>query len=51
LAVGVIHALFKSGDASSVDNYRGITVGHVIAKIFVMVLESRLSCWVEERGI
>jgi hypothetical protein len=27
LAVGVIHALFKSGDASSVDNYRGITLG------------------------
>ncbi len=51
LAVGVIHALFKSGDASSVDNYRGITVGPVIAKIFAMVLESRLSCWVEERGI
>jgi len=51
LVVGVIHALFKSGDASSVDNYRGITVGPVIAKIFAMVLESKLSCWVEEQGI
>jgi len=42
LAMGVIHALFKSGDASSVDNYRGIIVGPVIAKLFAMVLESRL---------
>ncbi len=51
LTVGVIHALFKSGDASSVDNYRGITVGPVIAKLFVMVLESRLSSWAERKGI
>ncbi len=51
LAVGVIHALFKSGDASSVDNYKGITVGPVIAKLFAMVLESRLSSWAERKGI
>jgi hypothetical protein len=51
LAVGVIHALFKSGDASSVDNYRGITVGPMIAKLFAMVLESRLSSWAECKGI
>ncbi len=49
--MGVIHALFKSGDASSVDNYRGITVGLVIAKFFAMVLESRLSSWAECKGI
>jgi hypothetical protein len=51
LVVGVIHALFKSGDASSVDNYRGITVGPMIAKFFVMVLESRLSSSAEHKGI
>jgi hypothetical protein len=51
LVVGVIHALFKSGDASSVDNYRGITVGPVIAKLFAMVLESRLNSWAECKGI
>jgi hypothetical protein len=51
LTMGVIHALFKSGDASSVDNYRGITVGPVIAKLFAMVLESRLSSWAERKGI
>jgi hypothetical protein len=51
LVVGVIHALFKSGDASSVDNYRGITAGPVIVKLFAMVLESRLSSWAECKGI
>ncbi len=51
LVVGVIHALFKNGDASFVDNYRGITVGPVIAKLFAMVLESRLSSWAERKGI
>jgi hypothetical protein len=51
LAVGVIHALFKRGDASFVDNYRGITVGPMIAKPFAMVLESRLSSWAERKGI
>jgi hypothetical protein len=51
LVVGVIHALFKSGDVSSVVNYRGIIVGPVIAKLFAMVLESRLSFWAERKGI
>jgi hypothetical protein len=51
LAMGVIHALFKSGDASSVDNYKGITIGPMIAKLFVMVLESRLSSWAKHKGI
>jgi hypothetical protein len=51
LTVGVIHALFKNGDASYVDNYIGITVGPVIAKLFAMVLESRLSSWAEHKGI
>jgi hypothetical protein len=50
-AVGVIHALLKSGDASSIDNYRGIIVDPVIAKLFAMVLESRLSFWAERKGI
>ncbi len=51
LAVGVIHALFKSGDASSVDNYRRITVDPVIAKLFAMVLKSRFSSWAQRKGI
>jgi len=29
LSVGIIHALYKGGDCSQFDNYRGITVGLV----------------------
>jgi len=43
LSIGVIHALHKGGDALQFENYRGITVGHVLAKVFAMILEARLS--------
>jgi hypothetical protein len=48
---GVVHTLFKGGDASKFDNYRGITVGPILAKLFVMILEKRLSEWVEQHGL
>jgi hypothetical protein len=51
LSIGVIHALHKGGDALQFENYRGITVGLVLAKVFAMILEARLSSWVEERGL
>jgi hypothetical protein len=31
-STGVVHALFKGGDASEFDNYRGIMVGPILAK-------------------
>jgi hypothetical protein len=43
LSVGIIHALYKGGDCSQFDNYRGITIGPVLAKVFAMILESRIS--------
>ncbi len=43
LSIGVIHALHKGGDALQFENYRGITVGPVLAKVFAMILEARLS--------
>ncbi len=43
LSIGIIHALYKGGDCSQFDNYRGITVGPVLAKVFAMILESRIS--------
>jgi hypothetical protein len=43
LSTGVIHALHKGGDALQFENYRGITVGHVLAKVFAMILEAWLS--------
>jgi hypothetical protein len=43
LSTKVIHAFFKGGDASKFDNYRGITIGPILAKLFTMILEKRLS--------
>jgi len=43
LSTRVIHALHKGGDASQFENYRGITMGPVLAKVFAMILEAWLS--------
>ncbi len=51
LSTRVIHALHKGGDALQFENYRGITVGLVLAKVFAMILKARLSSWAEERGL
>jgi len=51
MSTGVIHALHKGGDASQFENYRGITVGPILAKVFAMILEARLSSWAKERGL
>jgi len=51
LSVGIIHALYKGGDCSQFDNYRGIIVGPVLAKVFVMILESRISQWAETNDL
>jgi len=47
LSTGVVHAFFKGGDASKFNNYMGITVGPILTKLFVMILNKRLSEWVE----
>ncbi len=46
-SIGVIHALFKGGDASKFDNYKGIMVRPILAKLFAMILDKRLSKWAE----
>jgi hypothetical protein len=51
LYVGIIHALYKGGNCSQFDNYKGITVGPVLAKVFVMILESRISQWAETNDL
>jgi hypothetical protein len=51
LSTGVVHALFKGGDASEFDNYSGITVGSILAKLLAMILDKRLSEWVEQHGL
>ncbi len=47
----MVHALFKGGDASEFDNYRGIMVGPILAKLFAMILDKRLNEWVEQHGL
>jgi hypothetical protein len=51
LSTGVVHALFKGGNAFEFDNYKGIKVGPILAKLFVMILDKRLSNWVEQHGL
>jgi len=51
LFVGIIHALYKGGDCNQFDNYMGITIGPVLAKVFVMILESRINQWMETNDL
>jgi hypothetical protein len=51
LSTKVVHALFKRGDASKFDNYRGITVGPILAKLFAMILDKRLNDWTKQHGL
>ena len=51
LSVGLITAVYKSGDKSDMSNYRGITVGSVIAKLFAMILEQRIASWAEDHAV
>jgi len=51
LSIKVVHALFKGGDASEFDNYKGITIGPILAKLFAMILDKRLNEWAEQHGL
>jgi hypothetical protein len=51
LSVGIIHALYKGGDCSQFDNYRGIIVGLVLAKVFAMIFESRINQWAKTNDL
>jgi len=51
LSTGVVHALFKKGDASEFDNYMGIMIKPILAKLFAMILDKRLSKWAEQHGL
>jgi hypothetical protein len=43
LSIKVVHALFKGGNAFEFDNYMGITIGPILAKLFAMILDKRSS--------
>ena len=38
MSVGLITAVYKSGDKGDMSNYRGTSVGSMIAKMFAMIL-------------
>lgn len=48
---GLIVPVFKKGDESDVQNYRGITLVSVISKIFTCILNNRLSDWCAKNNI
>jgi hypothetical protein len=50
-STGVVHALFKRSDASEFYNYRGITIGPILTKLFAMILDKRLSEWADQHGL
>ncbi len=52
-SIKVVHVLFKGGDASEFDNYKGIIVGPILAKLFTMILDKRfrLNKWAEQHGL
>jgi hypothetical protein len=43
--------LHKGGDALQFENYKGINVGPVLAKVFTMILKAQLSSWAKKRGL
>lgn len=49
--LGAITAIHKKGDVMDPNNYRGITVGHVLGKLYALMLNLRLSAWAEANKI
>ncbi len=49
--LGAITAIHKKKDPTDPNNYRGITVGHVLGKLYALMLNCRLTAWTEEQGV
>lgn len=50
-ALGAITPIHKKGDTTDPNNYRGITVGHVLGKLYALVINARLTSWLEMHGL
>ncbi len=50
-ALCTITAVHKGGDAADINNYRGIAVGSLLAKLYASVLTARLDKWTEENNL
>jgi hypothetical protein len=51
LSTELVHAFSKGGDAPEFNNYSGIMVGPILAKLFTMILDKRLNEWAEQHGL
>ena len=49
--LGLITAVYKSGNKSDMSNRRGITVGSVTAKLFAIIVEQRTASWTKEHAV
>ena len=47
---GIIIPIFKSGNADEAQNYRGITLINILAKIYSQILLNRLTKWSEKEN-
>jgi hypothetical protein len=43
--------LFKGNNAFEFNNYRGITGGPILTKLFAMIFDKRLNEWAEQHGL
>ena len=50
-SVGKIKPIFKNGSKSDPNNYRGISLLNVMAKLFSIIINRRLEWWVEINGV
>ena len=46
----LIIPILKSGDTNNPSNYRTIMISHFLAKLYGIILESKLSIWLESEG-
>ena len=50
-SVGIITPIFKKGDKNDCNNYRGVTVGTALSKLYAMILNKRLMEWTEKHKL
>ncbi|KAI3424483.1 hypothetical protein D9Q98_010032 [Chlorella vulgaris] len=50
-SLGAITPIHKKGDTADPNNYRGITVGHILGKLYALAINTRLNTWLETQGL
>ena len=51
MTTGIIVSVYKSGDDQDPGNYRGITLGSVLGKLYAALIDKRLSSWTEANDL